>query len=289
MRAFVAAFPDAASRARQIARQVPFAGLGFHSHEHFEIYYFHHGKCHYFIDDKIYDLSPGDMLIMHGMTLHRPNPDPHVDYVRSVIHIDPHYMQNLLKPFSQVDLSFPFRKLKNVYLNLYEADRDIDEMLYNLYVHYRQKDCPTSRIRTSLRLIELLTFIYERCEQMEPQEKAEKKQQSKIEHVQAIVSFVEEQYRRQDLALDHIAEATYLSKHYVSRIFKEVTGASLMEYIVSKRINQSKILLLSADDMNITDVCYTVGFKHLSHFSRVFKQKVGQTAEQFRKESGRSF
>lgn len=38
---------------------------GFHSHPHYEIYYFHDGECTYIIGDRVYNLEPGDLVLMH--------------------------------------------------------------------------------------------------------------------------------------------------------------------------------------------------------------------------------
>ena len=55
------------------------------------------GKCTYLIGDRIYILSPGDLIIMHGMTLHRPKVDNNYVYDRTTIHFDPSYVQQLIK------------------------------------------------------------------------------------------------------------------------------------------------------------------------------------------------
>lgn len=62
---------------------------GFHSHPHYEIYYFHDGECTYIIGDRVYNLEPGDLVLMHGLTLHRPHPKPGSAYERSTLHFDP--------------------------------------------------------------------------------------------------------------------------------------------------------------------------------------------------------
>lgn len=68
----------------------------YHSHQEYEIYCFHAGSCRYLIKNKIYDLEPGDILLMDGMTLHKPNVRPDSEYVRSVVHFSPHWIKGLL-------------------------------------------------------------------------------------------------------------------------------------------------------------------------------------------------
>lgn len=54
----------------------PMPGAQFHSHAFYEMYYFQEGECNYLIGDKLMTLHPGDFILMHGMTLHCPNPSP---------------------------------------------------------------------------------------------------------------------------------------------------------------------------------------------------------------------
>lgn len=45
--------------------------LEFHSHQHYELYFFHGRECKYLINNQIYDLKPGDMLFLDGLDLHK--------------------------------------------------------------------------------------------------------------------------------------------------------------------------------------------------------------------------
>ncbi|WP_240420804.1 helix-turn-helix domain-containing protein [Paenibacillus periandrae] len=49
------------------------------------------------------------------------------------------------------------------------------------------------------------------------------------------------------------------------------------------RINQARIEFVLDPNVSVTDVCFRVGFKHLAHFSRVFKELVGVTPVQYKK------
>jgi mannose-6-phosphate isomerase-like protein (cupin superfamily) len=82
-----------------ISRSTKPADIGqFHTHGHFEIYYFEKGKCTYLIGDRIYSLSPGDLIMMDGKTAHSAKSFPEHSYQRINIHFDPSYVQQLLKP-----------------------------------------------------------------------------------------------------------------------------------------------------------------------------------------------
>jgi YesN/AraC family two-component response regulator len=126
----------------------------------------------------------------------------------------------------------------------------------------------------------MLYYIYQLCEK--PLESQQDLSTDKEKHVQNVISFVEAHYI-EDIHLQRLEEELHLSKYYLSKIFKEVTGATIFEYLYQLRINQAKILFLLHKEISVTEACYQVGFKHLAHFSRMFKRQVGDTPERYRK------
>nr|WP_255639646.1 AraC family ligand binding domain-containing protein [Aquibacillus saliphilus] len=86
--------------------------INYHSHlEHYEIYFFHAGSCRYLIHNQIYDLTPGDILLMDGKTLHKPNVDPSIEYVRSVVHFSPQWILGVLTELKSLHVLEVFEKL----------------------------------------------------------------------------------------------------------------------------------------------------------------------------------
>lgn len=73
----------------------------------------------------------------------------------------------------------------------------------------------------------------------------------------------------------------HLSPNYFGDLVKKETGKSAQEYIQAKLIDVAKQKIL---DMNksVSEVAYELGFKYPSHFTRLFKQKVGQSPYAYR-------
>ncbi|MBM7682972.1 AraC-like DNA-binding protein [Pullulanibacillus pueri] len=253
----------------------------FHSHLEFEIYYFHNGECNYFINDKIYRLRPGDMIVMHGLTLHRPNPNLLIPYERTKVHFKPYYLENLIKAFNTLDLYRPFRQLKNTRMNLRHRENELERIFSALHQSYQLQGEPLYDARLQIYLLELLTLIYQSCAEKLDPHAFESGVNPKVANVQKVIDFIEDHFQEKSLTLDDVASGTYLSKYYISRIFKEITGAGLTDYITIKKVNLAKQLLL--EGRTVTEAAFEVGYKHPAHFSRIFKQKVGMTADRYRK------
>lgn len=253
-----------------------------HSHPWFEIYYFHEGVGNYLIGDQIYVLQPGDLILMNGMTQHCPNIDTRYDYFRTTLHFHPAYTHELLAPFHSPDLLKPFRELGNLRLHLTGNDRrEVEEALLRMDRLYDKTETGGSRFL--LVFLDLLHTVYRLCEHILDQ-KAEFRSE-KERHVQNMIDYVEKHYS-EDLDLQTLESNLHLSKTYVSKIFKEVTGTTLFKYVYQRRINQAKVLFM-LENPPVTEVCFQVGFKHLAHFSRLFKEQVGYTPEQFKKINAR--
>ncbi|MFF2480823.1 AraC family transcriptional regulator [Paenibacillus sp. NPDC058071] len=257
----------------------------FHSHPYYEVYYFHEGSCNYLIGDSIYKLAPGDLIIMYGMTLHCAKINPSVPYIRSIIHFEPGLIKPLLDMPGAVQLLEPFQRLKNYRLRLQdEAKKEVEDILALMHKHEQQGgEIGEGRLR--LAFADLLHLIFAECAQplRERQDFSSEKESS----VQRIITLLEQSYK-DDLHMEQLEEQLHMSKSYLSKLFKEVTGVTIFNYIYRRRINEAKMLFLLEPELSVTEVGFRLGFKHLAHFSRLFKQYTGVSPEQFKRQEGRS-
>jgi YesN/AraC family two-component response regulator len=83
------------------------------------------------------------------------------------------------------------------------------------------------------------------------------------------------------LTLDSLAKEVYLSKSYLSSIFKQETGLSLTGYITKVRIEKSKRLLME-ENVSLAVIAGLCGFKDQSYFTKVFKKETGHSPKRFR-------
>ena len=110
---------------------------------------------------------------------------------------------------------------------------------------------------------------------------------SRIKHMDAVYKTMEYVRANFDkkLTLDEIARNAFLSKAYLSSIFKDEIGESLTNYINRVRIEKSKILLLDKE-VGLIDIANLCGFEDQSYFTRVFKKMVGISPKRYRDNRG---
>ncbi|WP_240647457.1 helix-turn-helix transcriptional regulator [Paenibacillus nanensis] len=253
--------------------------IPYHTHTHYEIYYFHGGKANYLINDRIYVLEPGDLILMHGMTLHKAHVDPETAYHRTTLHFDPYYFHQYIQPAYAEDLLAPFRKLQNVRLQLRGEDKqEFERSLTRMEALYKQQS-PHSMQRFQALFLDLMLQIRELCAQ--PMRTMPSYPSSKERHVQSVISDLEAHFN-EEITLEHLQARLHLSKYYLAKTFKEVTGMTIFQFLMHRRIYEAKLKLIQSSE-SITDIGYEVGFKHPSHFSRTFKEHTELTPEQYRK------
>lgn len=90
------------------------------------------------------------------------------------------------------------------------------------------------------------------------------------------------EHLREELTVQGLAEAMGVGKRTLHRKFDEVLGKTVQHEVNRLRVDNLK-RLLSETDMKITRICKDCGFSSPSHFSRYFKQHVGEAPSVYRK------
>lgn len=100
--------------------------------------------------------------------------------------------------------------------------------------------------------------------------------------VERICAYLAANYT-QKLTLSEVAAQFYLSPYYLSRLFRRVTGQSIVDYINNQRIEAAQHLL-EETTLSINAVAEQTGFSTAAHFRRVFRELLGVGPQQYRKD-----
>ena len=88
-----------------------------------------------------------------------------------------------------------------------------------------------------------------------------------------------EEHLTEPISLADLSAAFYHNGTYISRYFKSITGLSISQYILYKRISLSQKLL--KEGLPLTEACLMSGFNNYSNFSRTFTQQVGCSPKKY--------
>ena len=244
-----------------------------HDHSAIEILLTLEGMVTYTIEDKVYQVRKGEILIMPQDTAH----------------------------------SLTMEEGSSRYLYLFEPDaimtmRDIKSMAiyFNKPFHLRDGSDAHVRIRE---LLLRAKDLYEKRELMwntacyscilrvyatlgqrylsgiRPRT-ADNMRNMDSEVINAVMTYINNHYR-EELSLENVAGFAGFSRYYFSRSFKKQTGYSFKDYLCQKRLQVAMDLLIRTN-RSMRDVAIESGFGSVATFNRVFREKKGCTPTQYR-------
>ena len=94
------------------------------------------------------------------------------------------------------------------------------------------------------------------------------------------IDYIDENYTSK-LTLEDVASFSGFSKFHFSRLFKEYMHCTFYDYLINRRIKATEVLL-TRDDLSITDIALQAGFSSIPTFNRTFKMKKGCTPGEYR-------
>jgi two-component system response regulator YesN len=99
-----------------------------------------------------------------------------------------------------------------------------------------------------------------------------------LKHKQAVdfmKQYIHENYTR-EITLGELAEKVFISRNYLSLIFKNATGETINNYIIRVRMEKARGLILKGT-LKIYEIAESVGYKNIPYFSTTFKKHFGVT------------
>lgn len=254
-----------------------------HTHEWLEIVVIHEGHGTFFIDQTFYDIQENDLIIIPSNTIHRAIPDKDNTLTSTAVFFSPALLNH-----SSFGNSF-------LYLKIFEESKKEKNYKYTLepkhlshlndYIDTLMKEVETEGPDQSnailLWLHITLLHLNRNCLTRQLDE--------------AKSSFGPEWFKESliyiDQHLDAKIDLNFLSKRFsvsaahFSRVFKQLIGINVTDYIAMKRIGLAKDLLSNYDE-KISTVAEQSGFTSMPHFFRTFKKLVQMTPSEYRKKIG---
>ena len=136
---------------------------------------------------------------------------------------------------------------------------EIGELFSKMYTEYKLMKKGYSDIIRAY-LIELIVKIFRNLD-----ENKERKVNLKNNEIMLkTIEYLENNYSS-EISLSDLAMKSFLSKNYFSRLFKEVTGSNVSDYIQKTRIDEACKLLMTTQ-LKVVDVALQVGFNDLKFF-----------------------
>ena len=228
------------------------------------IHYILGGKGIYKTDGRIYQLSEGDAFLIRPNTLIYYEADKYHPWTYTWIGFQGIKIEQYLKRTSLLETPY-FHYGKD------DRVRLCHEKMFEAYKLPENRDLMMNSI-----LYEYLYLLASKFprKSIPPKEK-------KISYVEEALRYIENNYAH-TVNIQVIADHLNIERTYLYRLFKDITGTSPQEYLLDYRIRRA-CSLLKETSLPVSDIARSIGYEDALYFSRLFKQKKGQTPTQYRK------
>ena len=145
----------------------------------------------------------------------------------------------------------------------------IEDLVMDMLKHYnRQYYC--------------IGTIYKICDYMieKSASKEEKEVNNSLLYVKNVISYIRLKYS-EPVKIDQIALSLGLNRSYLTRLFKDATGYSLQEYLITYRMKMA-VKLLADESLSVNQVASSVGYTDTFTFSKAFKRHFGKSPSEYR-------
>jgi two-component system response regulator YesN len=102
----------------------------------------------------------------------------------------------------------------------------------------------------------------------------------KDEYIRLSVEYIRENFSR-DISLLNTAEELGITQGYLSRLFKERTGYTFLEYLTFYRLRKA-LKLLQNRSLKVHEIAHQTGFADHGYFIQLFRRNMGITPGQYR-------
>ncbi len=248
-------------------RDTSFAMQQAHFHNKHELYFLEKGKTKYFVGSEIYLLEPGDLIFVPKGAFHKTDRYESDATERLLFVFDDDFVGN---EYSQYIESLKANKHIRI-----QADKlyKFKEIFHKIERENRHRS--EGYLEMEQLYLRQLLILISRYRLMESHTELSESYLL----IQNAATYISENYHT-ELSLDLLAKKYALSRSHFSKLFKEVTGVGLNEYINITRISAAE-KLLAKKSLSVTEVASACGFNDSNYFAAVFKRLKGITPKKY--------
>lgn len=257
-----------------------------HAHEFIEMAYIVEGSGIHTINGREEHIKKGDLLLINAHISHAFASDEDNTLLIYNYIFQPLTVSRSLKDCRNfVDVAYhylvyPFNTENDPkdYIRLsVPASGEIERVLLEMYSEYqRGEEGCTQIIKAGLTKLLILMFRLYKNDNTQKQNAPVYKKLV----VQNAVEYLKKHYSY-DVKCGQLAKISYLSESYFSKVFKEITGMTIIQMLQNIRINMA-CELLETTEMPISEIAYKVGYSDKKYFYKLFFSKKSMTPGEYR-------
>lgn len=249
--------------------------MDIHIHDCYEIYYSISGGKQFLIDNRFYDINPGDLFVINQFESHYLTQINNMVHERIIISIYPDFLKEIST--IKTDLSHCFTDRNQVFNHRISLNKEQQYRFLYFIGKITTLNEFGSDILDRVAFMEMMVMINSLFINNHSLEIADSNFQYN-QQVQEILSYIN-LHINDTITVEQLAEQFYISTSYICRIFKAATGTTINKYINARRITIAKSLLTMG--LGVSEVCEKCGFNDYSNFLKAFTKAVGISPKKY--------
>ncbi len=235
-----------------------------HTHNHTELFYIVDGKGQFLIKDQVFPVNVNNLVIIN----------PNVSHTEDSLNAQP--LEYIVLGIDGVELATTQNSNGEFCILDHFESVEIAGCLRNILREMEQKNTGYEDICQAY--MEILIIRLMRSTSLAVP--AEPQLASGNRQCAAVKRYIDLHFK-EALTLEQLAEDAHMNKYYLSHAFKREYGVSPINYMISRRIEESKYLLAETD-LSMSQIAQLLGFSSLSYFSQTFRRTQSVSPMEYR-------
>ncbi|MCL9659621.1 AraC family transcriptional regulator [Paenibacillus hunanensis] len=239
-----------------------------HWHRHMEFLYVESGEAMIECNAKPIHVQAGDLIVLNSHDLHQ-GISLSSELVYYALIADLQSLQSPSQDAVETRFITPMTQNRLIFHSYIRGDTGLQRCMEDIIDEFRDRRIGHELAVKSLmyRLLALLVRGY--VDDLSDWRHTENRMRN-VERFTPILQHIEQHYA-EEMTIEQLAELAGLSRFHFSRVFRELTGRTVTEYVNQVRINRAEYLLLNTG-MTVSEVAMAAGYNDISYFSRTFKK-----------------
>lgn len=234
-----------------------------HAHPYSELFYIVSGDGQFRIENNFYSVKANQLVVVNPNVLH------------TEVSYEAHPMEYIVLGIEGLELAVTRDQTNHYQILDYQRSGEVLTCLRNILRETQgaqpgyEAICQAYMEILILRLMRSASFFISAS-------------QPPVSHQCAAIRYYIDTHYKESLTLDDLARESHINKYYLAHVFKEEYGISPINYMLSRRIEESRYLLRETN-MSMSQIARVLGFSSASYFSQSFRRAEGISPIEYRK------
>lgn len=241
-----------------------------HTHNYMELFYILGGKGQFLIQDQLYPVNANNLVIIN----------PNITHTEVSVNAQP--LEYIVLGIEGIELSANEKSDGQFHILGHFESAEISGCLRNILREMEQKNTGHEDVCQAYMEILIIRLMRNTALTVSTDAQAV----SGNRQCAAVKRYIDLHFK-EPLTLEQLAQESHINKYYLSHSFKREYGISPINYMINKRIEESKYLLAETD-LSLSQVAQLLGFSSQSYFSQVFHRSQEISPMEYRQNNRRS-